>query len=160
MAMRSTRRISCWAVADRCKISQDDLEKYNPRANLCNTLVADEKVCCSAGTLPDTIPPGNPDGTCETKRVIGGDSCGSLASKCGLAPADFTKVNTKANLCSTLVGGQQVCCTRGKLPDLRPKPNPDGSCSTYTTIQDDSCSSIAASRDLTITEIEDFNSKT
>src|SRR6185437_5366022 len=55
----------CWAVANRCGISQADLEKYN-RANLCNTLVKDENVCCSSGTLPRTLPPGNTDGTCKT----------------------------------------------------------------------------------------------
>lgn len=150
----------CSAVATRCKINQDDLKKYNSRSDFCNTLVAGEKVCCSAGTLPDTIPPGNSDGTCKTQGVIGGDSCGSLASKCGLIPADFAKVNTKNNLCSTLAAGQRVCCTRGRLPDFRPKPNSDGSCSTYTTQQDDSCSVIAASRDLNVTDIENFNKNT
>ncbi|KAG2027031.1 hypothetical protein GB937_000767 [Aspergillus fischeri] len=150
----------CWALADRCKITDAKLKEYNPRPNFCNTLVAGEKVCCSSGTLPETIPPGNSDGTCKTRQVIGGDSCGSLASKCGLSPQDFTKVNTGANLCSTLKVGQHVCCTRGKLPDLRPKPNPDGSCSTYTTKAGDSCSGIAAANGLTVANIEDFNKKT
>ncbi|KAL5364727.1 putative glycosyl hydrolase, family 18 [Aspergillus floccosus] len=150
----------CWALANRCKITEAKLKEYNPRSDFCKTLVAGEKVCCSSGTLPDTIPPGNPDGTCKTRQVIGGDSCGSLASKCGLTPQDFTKVNTGANLCSTLRVGQHVCCTRGKLPDLRPKPNPDGSCFTYTTKTDDSCSDIAAANGLSVANIEDFNKKT
>ena len=150
----------CWTLADRCKISQDDLKKFNPRANFCNTLAVDEKICCSPGSPPESLPPGNSDGTCKTRGVAGGDSCGSLASKCGISPVDFAKVNTKADLCSKLVVGQQVCCTRGKMPDLRPKPNSDGSCATYTTKQEDSCSSIAASLQLDKTDIESFNKKT
>jgi hypothetical protein len=126
----------CWAVAQRCGISQDDLARYN-RANLCSTLVKDEIVCCSSGTLPSTLPPGNADGTCKTRAVVSGDDCGSLASKCGISGADFMKVNTKANLCSTLVPGQQVCCTAGQYPDLKPKPDADGNCATYLTQKED-----------------------
>lgn len=76
----------CWALAQRCKITEANLKTYNTRSNFCTTLVVDEKVCCSSGTLPDTIPPANSDGTCKIGRVIGGDSCATLASKCGLTP--------------------------------------------------------------------------
>ncbi|KAF4170541.1 hypothetical protein CNMCM8927_004533 [Aspergillus lentulus] len=129
----------CWALADRCKITDAKLKEYNPRPNFCNTLVAGEKVCCSSGTLPDTVPPGNPDGTCKTRQVVGGDICGSLASKCGLSLQDFYKVNTEANL---------------------PKPNPDGSCSTYMTKAGDDCYGIAAANGITVTDLEDFNKNT
>ena len=150
----------CWAMANRCGISQADLTKYNPRNNFCNTLVVGEKVCCSSGTLPSSIPPPKSDGTCVTKEVQGGDSCGSMASKCGLSANDFMQVNTKENICSSLVQGQQVCCSNGKLPDRRPKPETDGTCASYKTNKEDSCASIAASRDLTVDDIETFNKKT
>ncbi|KAK2771652.1 hypothetical protein FQN53_004945 [Emmonsiellopsis sp. PD_33] len=150
----------CWALADKCGISEDDLKKYNSRSKFCDTLVAGESVCCSSGTLPDTIPPGNSDGSCKTIKVVSGDSCASLATKCGLSPQDFTEVNPDSELCSALAVGQPVCCSRGELPDLRPKPNPDGSCATYTTIADDSCSVIAASNGLKVEDIEDFNKNT
>ncbi|KAI9374613.1 hypothetical protein BJX61DRAFT_540623 [Aspergillus egyptiacus] len=150
----------CWAVANRCGITQANLEKFNPRSNFCSTLVAGETVCCSSGILPDTIPPANSDGTCKTRQVVSGDSCGTLASKCGLTPQDFTEVNSEDDLCSTLKVGQHVCCSRGELPDLRPKPNPDGSCATYTTQSGDSCSAIAAANGLTVSDIEDFNKQT
>lgn len=150
----------CWALADRCGISQDDLKRYNTRANFCNTLVVGETVCCSAGALPSSIPPAKSDGTCETKDVKAGDSCGSMASKCGLSANDFMKVNTKENLCSNLIEGRQVCCSQGKLPDRRPKMGADGTCASYKTNNGDSCASIAASRDLTVKDIENFNKKT
>lgn len=149
----------CYAVAKRCGISQADLEKYN-RKNLCKTLVLDEIVCCSSGTLPSTLPPGNSDGTCKTRSVVSGDSCGSLASKCGISAADFNKANTKANLCSTLAEGQKVCCTAGKMPDLKPKPDANGNCASYKTVKKDDCSKIAAARDLTVKDLEEFNKKT
>ncbi|KAF7128464.1 hypothetical protein CNMCM5793_003194 [Aspergillus hiratsukae] len=150
----------CRALADRCKITEAKLKEYNRRSNFCKTLVAGEKVCCSTGTLPATIPPGNSDGTCKTRQVIGSDTCGSLASKCGLTPQDFAKVNTGPKLCGTLKAGQHVCCTRGKMPDFRPKPNRDGSCNTYTTKTDDDCSMLAAAHNVTVANIEDFNKKT
>ncbi|KAK2612379.1 hypothetical protein QQS21_001643 [Conoideocrella luteorostrata] len=150
----------CLDVAQKCGISQDDLNKYNSQADFCKALVAGQKVCCTSGTLPSSIRPANGDGTCVTKEVKGGDSCGSMASKCDLDPNDFMKVNTKDNLCSNLVEGQQVCCSSGKLPDRRPKPEADGTCASYKTANGDSCASIAASRDLTVQDLEDFNKKT
>lgn len=149
----------CWAVANRCGISQTDLEKYN-RANLCNTLAKDELVCCSSGTLPSTLPPGNADGTCKTREVVAKDDCSTLASKCGISANDFMKANTKENLCSTLLEGQKVCCTAGKYPDLKPKPDANGNCATYLTKRDDSCSKIAVARDLTTDDLLSFNKGT
>ncbi|KAJ5056167.1 hypothetical protein J3E72DRAFT_200340 [Bipolaris maydis] len=149
----------CYAVAGRCGISQADLQKFN-RQNLCNTLIKDEKVCCSTGTLPSTLPAGNSDGTCKTIDVVSGDSCGSLASKCGISSADFMKVNTKTDLCSKLIEGQKVCCSNGKYPDIKPKKDANGNCAVYTTKKDDYCSKIAVSRDITVAELESFNKKT
>ena len=59
---------------------------------------------------------GNPDGTCNTQSVVNGDTCESLASKCGINQADLEKVNTKMNLCYTLLAGELVCCSTGTLP--------------------------------------------
>ncbi|XP_014561985.1 glycoside hydrolase family 18 protein [Bipolaris victoriae FI3] len=145
----------CFAVAGRCGISQADLQKFN-RQNLCNTLIKDEKVCCSTGTLPSTLPAGNSDGTCKTIDVVSGDSCGSLASKCGISSADFMKANTKTDLCSKLIEGQKVCCSNGKYPDIKPRKDANGNCAVYTTKKDDYCSKIAVSRDITVAELENF----
>ncbi|KAL0930175.1 glycoside hydrolase family 18 protein [Colletotrichum truncatum] len=149
----------CYAVAQRCGISQTQLQNFN-RANLCNSLVREERVCCGSGTLPSTLPSGNSDGTCKTRQVVLGDDCGSLANKCGISGDDFTKANTKTGLCSSLAEGQHVCCSQGKLPDLRPKQGADGYCAVYTTKEDDYCSKIAASLMLTVEELESFNKNT
>lgn len=96
-------------------------------------------------------------GTCRTIQVVSGDGCGTLASRCGISGADFTKYNTQANLCSTLMPGQYVCCSPGGLPDIRPKPKPDGTCATYLVVSGDSCARLAASNGLKVEDIERFN---
>ncbi|KAI1345812.1 glycoside hydrolase family 18 protein [Xylaria sp. FL0043] len=139
----------CDAVAKRCGIATADLRKYNTAKNFCTTLVPDQLVCCSSGTLPDPIPAANADGTCKTKSVVSADSCSSLASKCGLKPADFTKLHPASNFCSTLQVGQPVCCTHGTLPDIKPKPGSGGSCATYTVKSGDGLGvGMAARRDI------------
>lgn len=69
-------------------------------------------------------------GDCITKTVASGDTCSSLATKCGISNDDFMKYNNGSNsdLCSTLVPGQRVCCSEGPLPDIRPKENSNGTC--------------------------------
>lgn len=99
-------------------------------------------------------------GDCRTITVVSGDSCGSLASKCGISGADFTKYNPAPDLCSTLAVGERVCCTSGTLPDITPKENPDGSCASYTVQSGDTCSAIAAANGLKASDISDFNDKT
>lgn len=101
------------------------------------------------------------DGECEVRQVAPRDSCGALAAKCGITPAEFTKYNDyDPDLCSTLVPGQYVCCSKGKLPDMRPKPDDDGNCFAYTTKDNDDCSSIAAANSLKPKDLEEFNKKT
>ncbi|KAI5301332.1 hypothetical protein KEM55_003850, partial [Ascosphaera atra] len=67
------------------------------------------------------------------------------------------KVNS-ANVNSTI--RQHVCCSPGTMPDFSPKPNPDGSCATYTVSAGDNCASIGAKNSLTNSEIESFNKNT
>ncbi|SPQ21569.1 e2cb8c7a-6b71-4cba-a482-675fd0a9b2df [Thermothielavioides terrestris] len=99
-------------------------------------------------------------GDCRTIQVVSGDGCASLASKCGISGADFMKYNPQPDLCSTLQPLQHVCCSDGTLPDFRPKPNPDGSCATYTVAPGDTCAGIAAANSLTVDELDAFNSQT
>lgn len=94
-------------------------------------------IVAAAAVRSSQIPFGQ--NTCQTIRVQSGDSCGALASRCDVSPQDFEQFNTDPHFCSSLQPEQLVCCTSGSLPDLRPKPNPNGSCATYTSKQFDSC---------------------
>jgi hypothetical protein len=97
---------------------------------------------------------------CTTTQVISGDGCALLASRCGISPSDFTKYNPDSSLCSSLQPGQHVCCSSGTLPDLRPKPGPDGSCAVYETKSGDSCYAIAAANSLAVKDLETLNKQT
>ncbi|KAK1826535.1 hypothetical protein QBC39DRAFT_396776 [Podospora conica] len=97
---------------------------------------------------------------CRTVQVASGEGCAELAAKCSITGAKFTEINSGANFCSTLQPKQYVCCTTGTLPDMRPKPNADGTCHSYQTVPDDNCSNLAAQYGLSIEDIEGFNKKT
>ncbi|KAH6849837.1 glycoside hydrolase superfamily [Chaetomium sp. MPI-CAGE-AT-0009] len=97
---------------------------------------------------------------CSTVTVQPGDLCGALASRCGISTADLYKYNPSPTFCNTLQPGQLVCCSEGVLPDLNPKPNPDGTCANYTVQPGEYCSLIASKFQLSVDDIETYNSKT
>ncbi|KAF9894646.1 hypothetical protein FE257_006534 [Aspergillus nanangensis] len=97
-------------------------------------------------------------GDCKTTNVTHGDTCPTLAKNCGISIKDFDKYNDADDkFCNNLIGGQQVCCSEGDLPDIRPKPSKDGSCATHKVTSVDDCSKIAASYGLKKEDISDFN---
>ncbi|KAH7080580.1 hypothetical protein BKA63DRAFT_591192 [Paraphoma chrysanthemicola] len=98
--------------------------------------------------------------TCTAIQVNSGDGCASLAARCGIRGADFTKYNPKANMCSTLMPKQWVCCSAGDLPDMRPKPQADGTCAVYKVVENDGCAAIASNFGLTVDDIDKLNKKT
>ncbi|KAK3330048.1 killer toxin alpha/beta [Apodospora peruviana] len=97
---------------------------------------------------------------CRIIRVQDGDGCESLAGRCGISPADFTKYNSDSKFCSSLVAGMPACCSSGTMPDIKPKQNSDGSCAAYTVQPNDFCSKIAATNGLKVAELEGFNNGT
>ncbi|KAE8385657.1 hypothetical protein BDV23DRAFT_190665 [Aspergillus alliaceus] len=101
-----------------------------------------------------------PRGECRTEEVHGGDSCASLASRCGISGTDLAKYNPQKNLCSTLKPKQRVCCNAGTMPDFRPQPQPDGTCNTYKINDGDGCFDLAGAHYLQQQDIEDFNKNT
>ncbi|KAK0662496.1 family 18 putative glycoside hydrolase [Cercophora samala] len=150
---------SCASLATRCGITGANFMTYNPAPNLCSTLQVGQIVCCSEGSLPDPNPQPNPDGTCQTEKVVSGDGCWALADRCGITQERLLLLNGP-NLCSSLQIDQHVCCSEGDLPDFSPQPNPDGSCHTYTVQANDNCWDIAAAHYITTQQINDFNLNT
>lgn len=155
---------SCSTLATRCGISPSELINYNGAA-FCYNLVPDERICCSVGSLPDISSERQAThlatrGDCRTITVNSGDSCGSLASRCGISAANFNKYNSADNLCSTLTPKERVCCSAGSLPDITPKPQSDGTCATHTIQTNDNCADIAAQFGITTDDINDYNKDT
>jgi hypothetical protein len=96
--------------------------------------------------------------TCRPLRIVAGDSCASLASRCGISASDFYKYNPKTNLCSTLMPDDYVCCSEGdpyKPPT--PKPGADGTCATHLIRAGDTCSSLSKRYNVAIADLEKWN---
>ncbi|KAH8695443.1 hypothetical protein BGW36DRAFT_299192 [Talaromyces proteolyticus] len=101
------------------------------------------------------------DGTCRTVTVVSLDSCGSLASECGISANDFATYNSQhTNLCSTLAVGEKVCCTPGGLPNWQPSANSDGTCVVYNVQPGDNCDAIKANYGWQTTDLNSFNNGT
>ncbi|KAJ2432129.1 hypothetical protein GGF41_000189 [Coemansia sp. RSA 2531] len=68
-------------------------------------------------------PSGDPNlGTCNYKTVASGDD---MKVKCGVTGDALQLYNPGVDLFKLQVG-QILCCSAGKLPNLKPNPNPDG----------------------------------
>ncbi|KXT03331.1 hypothetical protein AC578_4004 [Pseudocercospora eumusae] len=102
----------------------------------------------------------HPRAICKTASVESGDSCATLAERCQLSATDFTKYNNDPKLCSSLQPGQRVCCSEGVLPDISPKPQLDGSCSTHNVTDGENCSVIAGTLGIKTTDIDSWNKQT
>ncbi|KAJ5256981.1 CAZyme family GH18 [Penicillium angulare] len=94
---------------------------------------------------------------CRTVKVVGGDGCGSLASRCKISAQDLSKYNAASNFCSSLKVDQLVCCSAGTLPDNRPKPQADGVCAHYSIKPKDVCADLAKKFSITVEDINTFN---
>lgn len=97
-------------------------------------------------------------GNCSTISVQQGDSCTSLATRCGITGAEFTQYNPSTTLCSSLKAGQKVCCSSGSLPV--PQPYANGTCYTYQVVPNDTCDQLAIVNSITTDDIESYNSHT
>ncbi|KAH7258056.1 hypothetical protein BKA59DRAFT_491476 [Fusarium tricinctum] len=85
---------------------------------------------------------------CKPMQVQDGDTCTTLSVRCGIRGADFTKYNTKKDLCSNLEEGDY------------PKANADGSCKSHLIDNGDTCAGLAAKNKVTISDLSKWNDKT
>jgi chitinase len=101
----------CWALADRCGISQDDFVKYNGGPNFCDNLLPDEYACCSAGFRPDFSPKPDGDGKCFVYTIVQNDTCAKIAKANQMEIDDLPKNNKLAwgwAGCKGLRSGQKM----------------------------------------------------
>lgn len=109
----------CWSLAQRCGVSQQDLTRFNPNANFCNTLIPEQYVCCSEGTLPDFSPKPNSNGDCFAYTVQAGDYCASIGAGHKM---DWTKIDQYNKQtwgwqgCEGIQPGQKICLSTGSPP--------------------------------------------
>ncbi|KAK4161332.1 glycoside hydrolase, subgroup, catalytic core [Cladorrhinum sp. PSN259] len=118
----------CARVAQRCGITESQLISYNSfhTQPFCNTLAIGERVCCSAGTLPDITPQPNPDGSCFDYTVQSGDWCAAIAAANGLTVARIEELNKNTwgwNGCGRLWPATKLCLSTGTPPFPAPAAN-------------------------------------
>jgi len=108
--------------------------------------------------MPDMDPPGNADGSCKYVQVAKGDTCSSVATdRCQIDLEQLYKFNGGPSACTNLRKGKALCCTKGTLPDLKPKPNADGTCAYVTVADGDTCDDIAATNALSTDDLAELN---
>ncbi|KAL4782104.1 glycoside hydrolase superfamily [Aspergillus varians] len=98
--------------------------------------------------------------TCTMETVMEGDTCADLAERCNIPDEEFMEYNSDElgeDLCSWLQPGQEVCCSERVIFEGKPQMNRDGSCGSYITRDNDTCSSIAAEHNLEESDIRYFN---
>ncbi|KAL5045986.1 hypothetical protein BDW71DRAFT_207965 [Aspergillus fruticulosus] len=108
----------CWALAEKCGITQAQLDSYND--GLCSKTVQNgQAVCCSPGTLPDFSPKPGADGTCATYSIKTNDLCSTIASANYLTVEKIKTYNEKTwgwAGCEHLQVGQKICLSTGSPP--------------------------------------------
>jgi hypothetical protein len=109
----------CGALADRCKITLSQFEQYNP--DICNKLVVGQRVCCSAGTLPDIAPKPYANGSCYTYTVQPHvDNCATIGATFGLTNEKIENFNNKTTWgwfgCQNVPALLSICLSTGKPP--------------------------------------------
>jgi hypothetical protein len=94
---------------------------------------------------------------CETIAVESGDSCDSLAARCEVSGPDFLAVNDKPDLCSTLLPGQEVCCSKGTASPSGVQSAEGGICLLHVISEGESCNRIAEIYGLAVEDIDKYN---
>jgi chitinase len=116
----------CWSLAQRCGITQAELEQYNPASDFCNDITVGEYVCCSAGSLPDFSPQPNSDGSCAEYSIQTNDTCIAIATAHSMTTTQLESRNSDVwgwSGCQYLYIGQVLCLSTGTLPMPAPIAN-------------------------------------
>ncbi|KAJ4307656.1 hypothetical protein N0V84_012581, partial [Fusarium piperis] len=99
--------------------------------------------------------------TCRSIEAENGDTCETLAKRCGVSLGSFESANKATkDLCDKTPAGQPVCCSSGELPSIKAKIQSNGVCTSYDTKMGDICDTIAAKHGITVEDLENWNKKT
>ncbi|MCJ1386470.1 hypothetical protein MMC17_009596 [Xylographa soralifera] len=108
----------CYSLAQRCSITEEDLESYNGGVSFCNDITLNQYICCSAGSLPNFSPQPS-DGNCYIYTVQAGDTCSSIAIAHQMVVSGIEDDNNQMwgwMGCSDLQIGAKICLSTGSPP--------------------------------------------
>ncbi|KAL4816487.1 glycoside hydrolase superfamily [Aspergillus spinulosporus] len=146
--------ISAWTVG-RCFLSQNAfnleyfpvVEQPTRELRLSNETIADNATLTRLSL----------EYACKKETVEEGDTCATLAKRCGVSEPELMKYNPKQQLCRWLQPGEEVCCSSKKWRKGKPVINKDGSCAAYLTEDNDTCASIAQAHNMEVGRIRYYN---
>ncbi|KXJ87189.1 glycoside hydrolase superfamily, partial [Microdochium bolleyi] len=159
---------SCWSVAqEKCGISLQELYTLNGiDDSYCASMATGEELCCSdrggqmsreCYTLPWALTAD--DGECKYTVIEEKDRCGAIATRCNLSLAKLVEYNggDQTAFCNNLKPKTAACCSSGRKPDFKPKPQANGDCAVHEVQKDDGCWAIADKYHLNQTELHKLN---
>ncbi|KAI9929298.1 hypothetical protein MW887_000765 [Aspergillus wentii] len=149
--------VKAWVNGDCVDIKQSRKQGDVELGILVSSIKAKRGLHSALSLVTDTL---IPRADCKIIQVSSGDSCGSLASRCGISGDDFSKYNSESRFCASLKPKQYACCSAGSLPDMTPEPQADGTCAVHEVQPDDGCNDIAGQNSLTKEQINTFNKGT
>ncbi|OAA42196.1 glycoside hydrolase family 18 protein [Metarhizium rileyi] len=114
----------CATLVSRCGISGINLYRYNPKPNLCSTLMPGDYICCSPGEPykkpTPTRPKPNRDGTCAIHLIRDNDTCDKIAKLHGLTIRQLESWNKGKTWawteCKDMLVGYNMCVSDGSAP--------------------------------------------
>ncbi|KAL0938067.1 chitinase [Colletotrichum truncatum] len=121
----------CGKLVTRCGggLTAADFYKFNPNSKLCSTLQPGQRVCCTAGELPDIRPKQNADGSCYKYQIKKGDFCNKVAVANGLTVQELEDLNKETWGWGGCDNGfwpdNWICLSKGTPPFPSPIPNAD-----------------------------------
>ncbi|KAF2150413.1 glycoside hydrolase family 18 protein, partial [Myriangium duriaei CBS 260.36] len=115
----------CWSLAQRCGITQDQVQQYNGGSTFCTSVIVGQYVCCSPGSKPDFSPKPT-HGQCFPYTVQSGDTCYSIAQAHQMQTSGIETNNAQTwgwMGCSSLWVGMKICLSSGNPPFPANVPN-------------------------------------
>jgi chitinase len=100
------------------------------------------------------------DSTCTTVEVVSGDTCATLAAECGITTDELTDYNPSSDNCTAFTVGESVCCSSGTISQVSNAVEVEGDCEKHLVGNGDLCSTLAAANNITVSDIESYNTDT
>ncbi|KAK4447349.1 hypothetical protein QBC34DRAFT_355211 [Podospora aff. communis PSN243] len=114
----------CAKLRDRCGITTEQFYKFNPKSDLCSTLMPGNYVCCSEGDPYEKPKPEKPkpgaNGVCATHLIVEDDNCFNIAEKYGVTIAEIEEWNNGKtwawSSCDRILHTYNMCVSEGNPP--------------------------------------------
>ncbi|KAH7029919.1 glycoside hydrolase superfamily, partial [Microdochium trichocladiopsis] len=160
--VRGWAEVVCVSGLDRSYLLRNQSHRLIPAVPLTAESITsgffNSSAASNSSTATSIMAEENDDFECKYTIIEQNDLCASIASRCNIPVKKLIEWNGGDDkLCNKLMPKEPICCSLGKKPDLRPKPQENGDCAVYEIQGDDGCWLIADRFHLTQEEIHKLN---